>query len=647
MTVRGPGVGTTRAHAPGPRTDAARRPGAGAVVAAGLVAVGTCLTALAVTGGLPQAVPEGLPDAGALTGWGLRIVSLLAVVAAVGTVGSLVVAAVLLPARTDGTLGGTARRAASAAGRWAAGWAVLTAGELVLTASDVAGVPVTRIGGGAVAEVASTRPGAALCLTAALATVIGVWAGASRTSAGARVLLVVSVAGLLPGAVAGHASSAPGHDVVVSALVVHVVAVSLWTGGLLGLVLHVRTEPTLLPGAVARFSPLALGAYLALTGSGLIAVAERLGASGAAWTSGYGALVAAKATALLVLGLLGHLHRRTTIASLAREGNGRPFLRLAGVELLLMGVAIGLASALSRTAVPVPAEVRPDHGTGHPTLPAVVEPLSVAELATAWRPDAIVLVVLAAAASAYAGGVRDLRRRGHSWPRARTVAFAAGIGVALVVLCSGVATYAPAVLSVQVAQLLAALLLVPLLVLLGDPAGLAVEVGTARGTEAPARLLRSGVARAAASAVPGAVAVCVLLLAVYRTPLIEMSQRSSWMHLAVLTLAMAAGLLLLWPVLGAEVSPRPGGAAEWQWSMVGVAGCLAILAAQLRYGDRLLAAEWFLELRWSWIDPVADQRLAGALVAAATVAVLVLVVLLGARGRTDHGTDRGTDRSTA
>ncbi len=72
----------------------------------------------------------------------------------------------------------------------------------------------------------------------------------------------------------------------VSALVVHVVAVSLWTGGLLGLVLHVRAEPTLLPGAVARFSPLALGAYLALAGSGLIAVAERLGASGAAWTSG-------------------------------------------------------------------------------------------------------------------------------------------------------------------------------------------------------------------------------------------------------------------------------------------------------------------------------------------------------------------------
>ena len=481
--------------------------------------------------------------------------SLLATVAAVGTVGSLVAAAVLLPARADGGLGATARRAASAAGRWAAGWAVLTACELVLTASDVAGVPVTRIGGGAVAEVASTRPGTALCLTATLATVIGVSAGASRTSAGAGVLLIVSVAGLLPGAVAGHASSAPGHDVVVSALVVHVVAVSLWTGGLLGLVLHVRTEPTLLPGAVARFSPLALGAYLALAGSGLIAVAERLGDSGAAWASGYGALAAAKATALLVLGLLGHLHRRTTIASLAREGDGRPFLRLAGVELLLMGVAIGLASALSRTAVPVPVEVRPDHGTGHPTLPAVVEPLSLVELATAWRPDAIVLVVLATAAAAYAGGVRDLRRRGHLWPRARAVAFAAGICVALVVLCSGVATYAPAVLSVQVAQLLVALLLVPLLLLLGDPAGLAVEVGTARGTDAPARLLRSGVARAAASAVPGALAVCVLLLAVYRTPLIEMSQRSSWMHLAVLTLALVSGLLLLWPVLGAEVDP--------------------------------------------------------------------------------------------
>jgi putative membrane protein len=181
------------------------------------------------------------------------------------------------------------------------------------------------------------------------------------------------------------------------------------------------------------------------------------------------------------------------------------------------------------------------------------------------------------------------------------------------------------------------LLLVPLLLLVGDPTGLAVEVGTARGTDAPARLLRSGLARAAAGAVPGAVAVCVLLLAVYRTPLIEMSQRSSWLHLAVLTLALVSGLLLLWPVLGTEVTPRRGGAAEWQWSMVAVAGCLAILAAQLRYGDRLLAAEWFLELRWGWIDPVADQRLAGALVAVATVAVLVVAVLLGVRRRTHRG----------
>ena len=487
---------------------------------------------------------------------------------------------------------------------------MLTACELVLTTSDVAGAPVTRVGGAMVAEVASTRPGTALCLTAALAAVVGVSARGARTSAGVRVLLVVSVAGLLPGAVAGHASSTPGHDVVVSALVVHVVAVGLWTGGLLGLVLHVRGEAVLLPGAVARFIPWPWVPTWPLTGSGLIAVAERLGTSGSAWTTGYGALVAAKVTALLVLGLLGHLHRRTTIASLSRDGDGHPFLRLAGVELLLMGAALGLASALSRTTAPVPVEARPAHGTGHPTLPAVVEPLSLVELATAWRPDAIVLVVLATASAAYAGGVRDLRRRGRRWPRSRSVAFAAGIAVALVVLCSGVATYAPAVLSVQVAQLLVTLLLVPLLLLLGDPAGLAVQVGDARGTDAAARLLRSRVARVAASAVTGAIAVCTLLLAVYRTPLIEMSQRSSWMHLVALTLALLSGLLLLWPVLGAEVTPRPGGAAEWRWSMVGVAGCLAILATQLRYGDRLLAAEWFLELRWGWIDrwPTSDWR---------------------------------------
>jgi cytochrome c oxidase assembly factor CtaG/putative copper export protein len=610
---------------------------AGVVPTAGLVAVAACALALVLTGGVPQPVPPGLPDAGVVTGWGLRLVSVLSMLAAVGTVGSLLVAGVLLPAGVDGRLVGRAQRALTVAGRWSAAWAALAVGELVLSASDIAGVPVTRVALEVVAEVAVSRPGAALCLTALVAGAVSLGARRARTGSWARVLLGLALVGLLPEAAGGHASATAGHDVLTSALVVHVVAVSLWTGGLLGLVLHLRACPADLPGAVARFSPLALASYLALAGSGVIAAVEHLGTSGEAWSTGYGALIATKAVVLLVLGLAGHLHRRTTIARLAATGDRRPFLRLAGAELVLMGVAIGLAAALSRTAAPVVAVVRSGHGEGHSTLPAVVEPLSATALATAWRPDAVVLVVLCAVATGYARCVGELRRRGRPWPLRRSSAFAAAILVALVALCSGVGTYAPAVLSVQVAQLLLLLLVVPCLLLVGAPARLARESGSARGaTSASGRLgpVTATAVRAAASPVTGAAAACALLLVLYRSPLMELSQRSSWVHLAVLALALGSGLLLFWPALGDDVA-RPRG-TEWSWCMVGVAACLAVLAAQLRYGDRLLAASWFLELRFGWIDPVADQRLAGGVVAAAAAAVLLVAVLSGTR-RTAQG----------
>ena len=58
----------------------------------------------------------------------------------------------------------------------------------------------------------------------------------------------------------------------------------------------------------------------------------------------YGALVIAKAAALVLLGVLGLLTRR-------RMAAGRvPVLRWAGVEVTLMAVTLGLAAALSQAA---------------------------------------------------------------------------------------------------------------------------------------------------------------------------------------------------------------------------------------------------------------------------------------------------------
>ena len=128
----------------------------------------------------------------------------------------------------------------------------------------------------------------------------------------------------------------------------HVLAVVLWVGGL-GALLAQRGRPSLAV-AVPRFSALALLCFVAVAGSGSIATWTRLPELSDLWTTAYGALLLLKAAALLALGVAGWLHRRRTLAPVVRGEQGA-FARLAAAEVALMAVALGLAVALTRTAV--------------------------------------------------------------------------------------------------------------------------------------------------------------------------------------------------------------------------------------------------------------------------------------------------------
>lgn len=599
------------------------------VVVAAAAALGACAVALLMGGGLPVAMPDGIADAGAFTGWGLRVSSLLANLAAVLTIGALLVGVVLLPAPADrtGAFDALAARAVVLAGRWAAAWAVLGVVVLVLTVSDTAGVPLGELSPELLVSISSTDHGQALVMTILMSAAVAGSATRGSTLGGRRALLLVALAALLPATVTGHASSGVDPDVATSGLVVHVLAATVWVGGLGGVLLLLRKVPAALAAAVPRFSLLAITAYCALAVSGLLTATTRLDNSVSAWTSGYGAIVVAKAVALMVLGILGHLHRRRALPRLAAGGT-KAFLDLAVIELVVMGAAMGMAAALARTPVPLaPVVSGPSHGLGHSTLPSAVDPVSLTELATAWRWNALALVVLGVVLAVYLVGVRSLARRGRRWPVTRSTAFVAGLLLALVDLCSGVATYASAMVSVQIAQFLVALLFVPLLLALGAPLTLWLRVRHLETEGQPPAVLQSRALRAFASPVVSAMAVCALLLGLYRTPLIEVSLRSFWMHLFVLGLAVVLGLVFLWPVLAVDPVPAPTGFIERASCLAAVLGCLLLLAHELRRSDRLLAGEWFLELRWGWVDPAADQRLGGALVVAAATAMLVLLAL--------------------
>lgn len=593
----------------------ARVPALAMGAAAATVALLTCAAALLVAGGAPPTgLPDGLADPGPTVGWGLRLIRPLALVAAVVTVGSLMVAAGLGPPDRE-----LLQRCLRLTRRTAALWSAAGVTGFVLTVCDALGVPVSAVSPSQLLPW-STDTAAVSHLALALgAAAVAMGTFATRTSSGARVLLVVALGASLTVPAAGHVAGLDDGGSSLSGLLVHVVAALVWTGGLAGLVLHLRNDRAALAIAVPRFSALALAAYLALATSGLIAVAGMLPFSGpewvAAWSSGYAGVVAGKVALLVLLGAVGLRHRQRTLPRVL-AGEPRSFLRLAAGELLLMAVAAGLATALART--PVPAQATPDH-RGQ----SDVEELSVVTLATAWQPNAVVLVVVAVAVAAYVVAARaSYDGEGRPWPRRRTVCFVSGAVLAVLTLCSSVATYAPVLLSVHVVQLLLMLLVVPALLLLGRPALL---------VRASRRLFSSRFGRDLLSApATGAVATFVLLTVLYRTPLVELTLRSPWWHLLVLTVAAACGAALLRPLLAADErgAGRRGERAGW---LATVAATFGILALQLGTGDKLLAAAWFSELRLGWAEPVSDQRLAGGVFALAAVALAVLAAVVVAR----------------
>ena len=227
-------------------------------------------------------------------------------------------------------------------------WVVLALLGIAFRAADGYGRPVTTLTGPDLlvwtTNLAAGR--GALLTVACAAAVLGCAIARLRDPdlVAGRIVLVIALLGMLTPGVTGHASSSASHEVAVTTVALHVAAASLWVGGLGALLVLLGRRRELLATALPRFSTLAGACLAVVTVSGVLTAQVRLGSWAALFFTGYGALVIAKAGALVLLGGLGLLTRR-------RMAAGRvPVLRWAGIEVTLMAVTLGLAAALSQTA---------------------------------------------------------------------------------------------------------------------------------------------------------------------------------------------------------------------------------------------------------------------------------------------------------
>jgi cytochrome c oxidase assembly factor CtaG/putative copper export protein len=614
------------------------------LLAAPVVAAAVLLLGLELAGGAPETVPEGLPDPGGLTSWGLPLARLLFDVSAVAVVGTLV-ATLLLP---DSRLADAGARGLRVA-RWAAAaWAVTALVLLLLSVSDILAEPLSAgLTSRFLGYVWQFSLGRSLLLVLAVALVLTAYAGWTRTRAGVAVLFALAVGALLPVLFSGHSASSADHDLATSSLVVHVVASSVWVGGLGAMLVLFRRDTALMARVVPRYSVLALVCFTAVAFSGLLNAWVRTSGDLGLWaTSGYGALLAVKFAALVALGFIGWNHRQHTIDRL-RTGRPRAFARLAVGEVLVMGATLGVAVALSRTPPPLGAtEDIPTHGPGHNTLASDVEPFTLVKLVTEWRPDAVTLVLLGAGIGFYLAGVRRLRGQGQPWPWPRVAAAVAAAAVGLVATSGGLGAYSTATFSLQVAQFMVLFMVIPTLVTFGRPVELIV------------RIARPGLPRDEPASLPSSmrsrgftwltdplntlIVVTTLLFGLYATPLLEASLTSAPLHLLVNLSVLGLGFLFWWSVLGLDPVPAPRPRSYRLWVLAGFGLLFAGIAVRIYLSEVLLAGDWFADLDWTWVEMPLDQRLGAQLMWIGALVLAPLLALL-ARPRPGLATERDTE----
>jgi putative copper export protein/cytochrome c oxidase assembly factor CtaG len=590
----------------------------------------TTATGLAVSGGATATGRSaGLSDAGGVTARLLPLTRSLFDLAAVGTIGAVLALAWLVPHGAPAVVG---RRLRTAAAAWAAAWFVAAALNLLASVSQVVGVPVVRLLGSLdlLSYGIGLPQGRAMLLVMVGALALALWIGTVRTTTGCRAWSFVAPALMAPLLATGHAATASDHFLATEMLLVHVIAVTLWMGGLLALVVHLRAFPSVLPDAVRRFSVLALPCFAVVGLSGLVSAWTRLGLDPGVWTSTYGVLLLLKIGAFATLGYLGWLHRSRSLASL-RAGGPRVFARIAAVEVVVLGVAVGLAVVLARTAPPIAASLRavPPHAAAFPTVDATLRPLSPLTALLETRPDALVLSFLVAAAVVLLVWVRGTST---VLTPGRWLRLLAGLVVTGWSLVGGLGAYSTSLLSAEVTQVLVLATLAPPLLAWGLPPDRVVVVTTWIGR---------GPLRGLLNPTNAAVLLVVLVAVTFQTPLLDASLRSELGHLGVGLAALGAGLLLFLPMAAPSGEPTAsGGPAGTGQGRQPVAGLLALAGVLLFYGWRMrlssqpYAGGWFRDLDLWWADAAADQRLAGwTLIGFALLLAALAVVLTQRRSR--------------
>lgn len=513
----------------------------------------------------------------------------------------------------------------------AAIWFIGVVGSILFTLAQILDTPlsgaldITTI----MSFITQITLGQYLAFEAVLTLLVFVSAFQAKKILNLMVLLILSIVGLIAPVFQSHAASGGSHSLVIGSLVIHVIALSMWVGGIFAIAMLSASDRAI---AVPRFSQLALWSAIAVVISGVVNAWTRLNFE-SAWNSTYAYIVIAKSFATIALIGLGYLHRKNLEGKESINWFG--FAKLLTVEAIIMLITVAMGAWLSNTSSPNrPGTQEFDPGLSVVGIPTPPNP-TWSRIFLSYEPDALMIGILVMMVALYVKGVMILTKRGDKWPVGRTISFALGISVIDFATSGGLGVYAQFSFSYHMLAHMLLAMVAPIGLVLGAPMTLALRT-LPQGRTSTERGVRGSLLAALHSKVGvfstnPVVALLIFdgsLFALYFTDLFAGLMQSHVGHLVMNLHFLAAGFLFFFVVIGVDPNPRKIPYLVQIVVLFAAMSIHAFFSIALMSMTTLIDKGYFASLQTPWLtDLLADQKL-GASIGWAMGEIPILMALV-------------------
>ncbi|GAA1254628.1 cytochrome c oxidase assembly protein [Kitasatospora nipponensis] len=235
-------------------------------------------------------------------------------------------------------------------------------------------------------------------------------------------------------------------------------------------------------------------------------------------------------------------------------------------------------------------------------------PWQWADLATSWTAEPVVLALAVLLGGGYLLGVRALARAGERWQPTRTAAFLGGLLLWIWSTCSGLGVYERILFTDRAVQIVLLLMLVPLLLALGAPVSLLVQVSPPARRERILRALRSGPSKLLMFPAVSTALLMAPPWLLYFTPWYEKSLSSGAWNIGLHLSLVLLGLAYFWPRL--QIDPVGHEYPHLLGLFITFAEVIfdAALGIVLIYGGHLVAEHYYVALARPWGPSLAQDQ---------------------------------------